>query len=94
MLHLETRDIYVAPLTEAREFLRRNQPKATSQTLQHLSPEEWDKLVTEFEKQMQERLQHIEIGQPCTACGLLGWIRAEDGGYDKCVVCNGEKFLK
>lgn len=34
--------------------------------------------------------------QPCDACSLSvarGWLWAEDGGFDRCPVCEGRGFL-
>lgn len=93
LLDRETRNLYLLPRWEAAPLLRKQHPPAPV-----LSPEEADAAFRsllegweEEQKNWQEEL--ARGGFPCKVCGMGGWIRAGDGGYDPCPACGGRGFI-
>ncbi|MBN1136272.1 MAG: hypothetical protein JXM73_06790 [Anaerolineae bacterium] len=97
----ETRELVVLPKAEAQTRLRQQYPSTPRawpplDLDAELTPLDWE-IIQEAVQQALDNaeaaMQHI---RPCDTCFLSiapGWLRTEDGGFDRCPACDGWGFL-
>ena len=94
LLDRETHDLVVMPRAEAQARLRQQWTSLDANA--KLTSFEWDVIqeaVQQALDNVESAMQHIE---PCDTCFYSispGWLRADDGGFDSCPVCQGWAFL-
>ncbi len=92
---LDGRRIFVAPLAEARVFLRRQHaPEACTQSemSEPLSVEVLEKILWDIANELTEEAGALPIVgslRVCPAHCQHGWYLAPDGGYNPCPECGG-----
>jgi hypothetical protein len=94
LLDRETRGFVVLPKAEAQASLRQQWPPLDLDA--ELTAFDWDVI----QEAVQQALDNVEAAmeqiQPCDTCFYSiapGWLQAEDGGFDRCPVCDGWGFL-
>jgi hypothetical protein len=94
LLDRETHDLVVMPRAEAQAVLRKQWPPLDPDA--KLTAFDWDVIqeaVQQALDNVESAMQHIG---PCDTCFYSiapGWLRADDGGFDSCPVCQGWCFL-
>lgn len=94
LLDRETRTLAVPPVAEAQARLREQWPPLDLDA--HLSAAEWETLRQAVGQAMVRAEAALQVIQPCDTCHYSiapGWLQAEDGGFDRCPVCEGWGFL-
>lgn len=85
------RAVYVAPLQQARQFLRE---QSSGRPTVWLTPQELTGFVAELQTALRVEMLHSLRGyQACSNGCNMGWFVADDGGYDACPACGG-KWLR
>ena len=94
LLDRETHDLVVMPRAEAQARLHQQWPTSGPDT--KLTGFDWDVI----QEAVQQALDNVESAMkhigPCDTCFFSvapGWLRADDGGFDSCPVCQGWGFL-
>jgi hypothetical protein len=94
LLDRETRDLVVMRRVEAQARLRQQWPPLDPEA--KLTTFDWDVIrdaVQQALDNVESAMQHIG---PCDTCFYSiapGWLRADDGGFDSCPVCQGWGYL-
>jgi hypothetical protein len=94
LLDRETHDLVAMPRAEAQARLRQQWPPLDPDA--KLTGFDWDVI----QEAVQQALDNIESAMqhvgPCDTCFYSiapGWLRADDGGFDSCPVCQGWGYL-
>ncbi len=91
LLDLEQRAVYVAPITDALNFLESQYPASQQIPQEHIHIDMDDLL--EAIRSMARRVPDVTPRDLCRVCRGVGWVLAEDGGYDECAICRGQGWL-
>lgn len=96
LLDLLERRMFVAPLADARPFLRRQHARAEvcqPETGETLSAELLETILWDIANELVQETHALPSVGPyrtCKAHCQHGWLLASDGGYDPCRECGGE----
>jgi len=94
LLDRETRALAVLTVAEAQARLREQWPPLDVDV--HLTMAEWKTIKTAIRQAADVTQVAMQVSQPCDTCYYSispGWQQADDGGFDRCPVCNGWGFL-
>lgn len=93
LLDRETRNLYIVSRRPAAAFLRAQHPPDPNLSLEELQRVYERAVVLCQEAQQQAREELAQGIAPCPSCGMSGWVRAADGGFDPCPECAGRGLL-
>jgi hypothetical protein len=94
LLDRETHDLVVMPRAEAQARLREQWTSLDANA--KLTSFEWDviqEVVLQALDNVESAMQHFGPCDTCFYSVAPGWLRADDGGFDSCPVCQGWGFL-
>ena len=95
LLDRETRDLVIMPRAEAQARLRRQWPSMKDLEAE-LTALDWDVIQEAVQQALDDVEAAMQFSCPCDTCFYRiapGWLRADDGGFDSCPVCQGWGFL-
>jgi hypothetical protein len=95
LLDRQTRDLLVIPKAEAQARLRRQWPSMKDLEAE-LTALDWDVIQEAVQQALDDVEAAMQFSCPCDTCFYSiapGWLRADDGGFDSCPVCQGWGFL-